>query len=96
MFLARIEGTVVAAATQSTMLGCKFLIARRLEWDGTAADEPNIVVDWYGATVGSVVIVSTDGDIARARFGNTTPIRMVVAGIVDHARRSIDLEAAAV
>jgi len=29
------------------------------------------------------VLVSTDGDIARERYGNTSPARMVVAGIVD-------------
>jgi hypothetical protein len=28
-------------------------------------------------------MVSTDGDIARAKLGNTTPARMVVVGIVD-------------
>ena len=45
--------------------------------------EPIVVVDWLGAGGGSAVIVSTDGDIARARLGNTTPARMVVVGIVD-------------
>ncbi len=83
MFLARIEGNVVAAAKHPTMVGCRYLIARRLEADGSAAEEPNVVVDWQGASVGAVVIVSTDGDIARAKFGNTTPVRMVVAGMVD-------------
>jgi microcompartment protein CcmK/EutM len=42
-----------------------------------------VVIDWLGAASGSTVMVSTDGDIARARLGNTTPARMVVAGIVD-------------
>ena len=83
MFLARIEGTLVATVKHSTLTGCRFLIARRMEPDGSLADEPNVVVDWYGAAVGSTVIISTDGDIARARFGNTTPARMVVAGLVD-------------
>jgi len=48
MFLARIEGTVVATAKHPTLDGCRFLIARRLEADGTAALEPNVVVDWDG------------------------------------------------
>ena len=42
-----------------------------------------MVVDWHGAAIGSTVLVSTDGDIARERLGNTTPARMVVAGLVD-------------
>ena len=83
MFLARIEGTVVATVKHATLGGCRFLIARRMEADGSLAEEPNVVIDWHGASIGSTVIVSTDGDIARERLGNTTPARMVVAGLVD-------------
>jgi len=83
MFLARIEGTVVAATKHPTLDGCRFLICRRLEADGSAAEEPNLIVDWLGAARGSTVIVSTDGNIAREKLGNTTPARMVVVGIVD-------------
>ena len=46
MFLARIEGTVVAAAKHPTLDGCRFLAALRLEADGSAALEPLVVVDW--------------------------------------------------
>jgi ethanolamine utilization protein EutN len=94
MFLARIEGTVVAAVKHPTLAGCRFLIAQRLEADGSAGLEPIVIIDWLGAGNGSTVLVSTDGDIARARLGNTTPARMVVVGIVDQmqtrgsARRS--------
>jgi len=94
MFLARVEGTVVATVKHPSLTGCRFLLARRLESDGTLADEPNVVVDWHGAAIGSTVMVSTDGDIARAQFGNNTPARMVVAGIVDalQARTALELE----
>jgi ethanolamine utilization protein EutN len=83
MFLARIDGTVVAAAKHETLAGCRFLIAQRLEADGSTGPEPLVVVDWLGAGKGCTVLVSTDGDIARARLGNMTPARMVVVGIVD-------------
>ena len=83
MFLARIEGTVVATAKHPTLDGCRFLVARRLEADGTAAVEPNVVADWMGAAFGQTVMVSTDGDIARLKLGNNTPARMVVVGLVD-------------
>ena len=86
MFLARIEGTVVAAAKHPTLAGCRLLVARRLEADGTAAEEPNLVVDWMGAARGETVMVSTDGDIAREKLGNNTPARMVVVGLVDAVR----------
>ena len=96
MFLARVEGTVVATVKHPSLIGCRFLLARRLEPDGTLADQPNVVIDWHGAAIGSTVMVSTDGDIARARLGNTTPARMVVAGIVDavQTRAALELEIA--
>jgi ethanolamine utilization protein EutN len=88
MFLARIEGTVVATAKHPTLDGCKFLVARRLEADGTAAVEPNVVIDWMGAAHGQTVMISTDGDIAREKLGNNTPARMVVVGLVDAVQQS--------
>jgi ethanolamine utilization protein EutN len=87
MFLARIEGTVVATAKHPSLNGCRFLVARRLEPDGTAAAEPNVVIDWMGAARGETVMVSTDGDIAREKLGNNTPARMVVVGLVDAVQR---------
>jgi microcompartment protein CcmK/EutM len=89
MFLARIEGTVVAATKHPTLAGCSFLVARRLEADGTAAEEPNVVVDWMGAARGSTVMVSTDGDIAREKLGNSTPARMVAVGLVDAVQEPV-------
>ena len=83
MFIARVQGTVVATQKHASLEGCRFLLVQRIDADGTLAEEPNLVVDWQGATNGSTVLVSTDGDIARAKFGNNTPARMVVVGIVD-------------
>jgi len=85
MFLARIDGTVVPAAKHATLAGCRFLVAQRLEADGSTGVEPLVLIDLLGAASGSTVLVSTDGDIARERYGNTTPGRMVVVGIVDPA-----------
>lgn len=87
MFLARVVGTVVAVTRHSTIEGCALKLVQRLEADGTSQQEPFVVGDWFGAARGELVIVSTDGDIARARFGDTTPVRMVVAGLVDEASR---------
>jgi len=85
MFLARIDGTVVPASKHATLEGCRFLVAQRLEADGSTGAEPLVLIDMLGAAFGSTVLVSTDGDIARERYGNTTPGRMVVVGIVDPA-----------
>ncbi len=88
MFLARIDGTAVATAKHPTLAGCRLLIARRMEADGSLSEEPNLLVDWQGAATGSIVMVSTDGDIARQRLGNTTPARLVAVGIVDQPERA--------
>jgi ethanolamine utilization protein EutN len=84
MFLARIDGTVVPAAKHHSLEGCRFLVAQRLDAVGVPGGEPIVLIDWMGAGHGSTVLVSTDGSIPRERYGNTSPGRMVVAGIVDH------------
>ena len=83
MYLARIEGTLIAAAKHETLRGVRFLIGQRIEADGTAGGEPLVMIDRLGARRGSTVIVSTDGDIARQWLGNNTPARLAVVGIVD-------------
>jgi microcompartment protein CcmK/EutM len=83
MFLARIYGTAVSVAKHETLEGYRLLIGQRLESDGRTSGEPILVLDWLGAGLGSTVIVTTDGDVARAKLGKTTPARMVVVGIVD-------------
>lgn len=83
MFLARIDGTVVSTTKHETLGGYRLLIAQRLNADGSTTGEPLVVVDWLGAGLGSTVLVSTDGDIAREKLGNTTPARMVVIAIAD-------------
>lgn len=84
MFLARIDGHLVSTHKHASLAGARFLIGQRLESGGEPGGEPLVIVDWIGAGHGSVVLVSTDGDLSRERFGNNTPSRYVVAGIVDH------------
>jgi ethanolamine utilization protein EutN len=88
MYLARIDGTLIAAAKHATLQGVRFLIGQRLEADGSTSGEPMVMIDRMGARRGSMVVVSSDGDIARRWLGNTTPARLVVVGIVDHVHRS--------
>ncbi len=83
MFLARIDGSLVGTAKHETLQGCRFLIGQRLDADGSATGEPLVILDWMGAARGATVVVSTDGDVARRKLGNTTPARLTVAAIVD-------------
>ncbi len=89
MFLARIEGTVVAAAQASRRwMDAGFWL--RGGWRPTEPrPQSRVVVDWMGAAHGATVMVSTDGDIAREKLGNNTPARMVVVGIVDAVQQPV-------
>lgn len=83
MFLARIDGTLVPAKKHETLAGHRLLIGQRLEPSGDTSGDPIVLLDLIGARTGSTVIVSTDGDLARAALGNAAPVRLVVIGIVD-------------
>jgi len=87
MFLARIDGSLVGTAKHETLQGCRFLIGQRLDADGSSTGEPLVILDWMGAARGATVVVSTDGDVARRRLGNTTPARLTVAAIVDRVHQ---------
>ena len=89
MFLARIDGNLTSTAKHENLQACRFLIGQRLEPDGATSGEPLVFLDPIGARLGSTVIVSTDGDIARKWLGNTTPARMIVVGIVDHVHQGV-------
>ncbi len=84
MYLAKIEGTAVATISHESLRGRKLLIARRAEPDGRLAKEPVLVLDAVGAGRGDLVLVTTDGELARTLTGfRTIPARLTAVGIVD-------------
>jgi ethanolamine utilization protein EutN len=89
MFVARIDGSLTSVAKHKSLLGRRLLIGQRLEADGREVGEPLVVIDDLGAGVGSYVLVTTDGDLARQKFAdNTTPSRMIVVGILDRGHQA--------
>jgi len=83
MFLARIDGTVTSTVKHQTLAGLRLLIGQRLEADGSPTGDPLILVDTFGARQGATVLVTTENEPLRNRVGNTTPARLLVAGLVD-------------
>ena len=84
MFIARIDGSITSTVKHRSLGGVRLLIGQRLEANGRDVGEPVVVIDDLGAGIGSVVLVSTDGDLAREKLrDNTTPSRLVVVGIVE-------------
>ena len=83
MFLARIDGQLTSVRKHAALASVRFLIARRLESDGTPGGEPLVVLDSMGARRGSVALVSTDGNLVREWLGKNAPARLAVVGLVD-------------
>lgn len=84
MFIARIDGTLTSTVKHGSLHGLRLLIGQRLEANGAEVGDPLVLIDDLGASRGSRVLVTTDGDLARQKLGdNTTPSRMMVVGIVD-------------
>jgi len=83
MYLARIDGTLTSTVKHPTLAGFRFLIAQRLEGDGSDSGEPQVLVDMIGASVGTIVLVTTDNAAVRQASSNTNPIRIATMGIVD-------------
>jgi microcompartment protein CcmK/EutM len=84
MFIARIDGSICSTVKHQSLAGLRLLIGQRLGADGTEVGEPLVLIDDLGAGVGSRVLVTSDGDLARQQLhDNTTPSRMMVVGIID-------------
>jgi len=84
MFIARIDGSLTSTIRHKSLRGMRLLIGQRLEADGAEVGEPLVLMDDLGAGIGSHVLVTTDGDLARQTLAdNTTPSRMMVVGIID-------------
>lgn len=84
MFIARIDGSITSTVKHQSLRGRRLLIGQRLQADGSDTGEPLVLMDESGAGLGSRVLVTTDGDLARRQLAdNTTPTRMTVVGILD-------------
>lgn len=95
MFIARVDGSITSTIKHRSLRGFRLLIGQRLEADGTEVGEPVVLVDDLGAGIGTLVLVTTDGDLARQKLAdNATPVRMTVVAIIDAAGDRIPLKRA--
>ena len=84
MFIARIDGSLTSTVKHPSLGGQRLLIAQRLGSSGENVGEPIVVLDPFGARLGSRVLVTSDGAYAQALLEDKrTPSRMVVMGLVD-------------
>ncbi len=84
MFLARVEGTVIATRKHPSFDGWRLLICQPISADGDPHGAPQVAIDPHGAGMHQRVIISSDGAAARKAVGdNLSPVRWIVTGIVD-------------
>jgi microcompartment protein CcmK/EutM len=84
MYLARVEGSVVATRKHSSLHGWRLVICQPISADGDAEGAPQIAIDAHGAGMHQRVIISSDGAAARLAVGDPhSPARWMIIGVVD-------------
>ena len=84
---ARVIGQAIATTKHPSMHGYKLLVAQPLGTNDRPDEYPILVVDRFGAGIGSTVVITSDGKFAREVTGsNLTPIRYTTVGIEDPKR----------
>ena len=86
MFLARVEGNVVATRKHPSLEGWRLLICQPISETGAPEGVPQVAIDSHGAGMHQRVIISSDGMAARKAVGSDqSPARWMIIGIVDEA-----------
>lgn len=84
MFLARVEGNVVATRKHKSLRGQRLILCQPMNASGDAEGAPVVAMDPWGAGLRQKVIVSSDGAAARKTVNDPkSPVRMMIAGVVD-------------
>ncbi len=86
MFLARVEGNIVATRKHPSLEGWRLIICQPISSEGTPEGVPQVALDPQGAGMHQRVIISSDGLAARKAVGDEkSPARWMIIGIVDEA-----------
>jgi ethanolamine utilization protein EutN len=73
MYLARVEGSVVATRKHPSLQGWRLVICQPIGAAGEAEGPPQIAIDAHGAGMHQRVIISSDGAAARLAVGHAQP-----------------------
>jgi microcompartment protein CcmK/EutM len=84
MYLARVEGNVVATRKHPSLDGWRLVVCQPIAGDGTPEGSPIVAVDPLGAGMHERVLISSDGLATRRRVGDKkSPARWLLICIVD-------------
>jgi microcompartment protein CcmK/EutM len=84
MYLARVEGNVVATRKHPSFEGWRLIICQPISAAGQPEGAPQVAIDPQGAGLHERVIISSDGAAARKAVQDEhSPARWMIIGIVD-------------
>ena len=84
MFLARVDGVVIATVSHPSMAGHRSIICQPIDAEGRDEGPPVLAIDPLGAGQHERVLISTDGSHTRAHVKDPkSPLRTIVMGLVD-------------
>jgi microcompartment protein CcmK/EutM len=90
MFLARVEGNIVATRKHPSLEGWRLVVCQPVDRSGQPEGVPQIALDSYGAGLHQCVLISSDGAAARKAVGDPkSPVRWLVLGIVDEKQPGV-------
>jgi len=86
MYLARVEGSVIATRKHPSFEGWRLLICQPIGMTGNVEGPPQVAIDPHGAALHERVLISSDGAAARKAVGDDkSPVRWMIIGIVDES-----------
>jgi microcompartment protein CcmK/EutM len=90
MYLARVEGSVIATRKHPSLHGWRLVICQPVDAGGGPEGAPQIALDAHGAGMHQRVIISSDGAAARLAVGDPhSPARWMVIGVVDETEPGV-------
>lgn len=84
MLYARVIGHATSTIKHESMVGATLLLCEDVDATGKGTGSCFVAGDWLGANVGSLVLVTTDGEAAERHHKDPrSPLRNLVIAIVD-------------
>ncbi len=91
MYLARVEGSVIATRKHASFEGWRLVICQPIGAAGEPEGAPQVAIDAHGAALHQRVIISSDGAAARHAVGDAkSPARWMVIGVVDDSPEHLE------
>jgi ethanolamine utilization protein EutN len=90
MYLARVEGNLIATRKHPSFEGWRLVICQPINSAGEPEGAPQVAIDPHGAGMHQQVIISSDGSAARQLVKDPkSPARWMIIGIVDEKEPGI-------